>query len=364
MLNHSRKTSSTTMQQQQTGSPEAMQPDRSATSHAGYVIGVDIGGTNLRLALADMSGAILDRWSSSIAGIRSADAVIDLIRNGTERLLQQNLVPRSALQAIGAGAPGITDVDKGVVIATSYLLGWRDVPLQDLLEAAFDVPAAVDNDVNLAALGESWAGAAKGTRDFVFLAIGTGIGAGIVLNGQLFRGMGWAAGEIGYMLVPGASDEPAERGKPGALESVIGGEGIKTQWQHLWRKESTTLPRELTATEVFDGALAGDALAQTLLHQAARMLADAIYNMSLVLNCPLFVLGGGVGMHTALGDATRHHMERWNLRAQLQLTRSVLGPDAQLMGAIRLALDTATSAPIVTVSSQRTKNHSVDGQLT
>jgi glucokinase len=86
--------------------------------------------------------------------------------------------------------------------------------------------------------------------------------------------------------------------------------------------------------------------------------------MSLVLNCPLFVLGGGVGMHAALDDATRHHMERWNLRAQLQVTRSVLGPDAQLMGAIRLALDTADSTPILTVSAHRTKNHSVDEQLT
>ncbi len=341
-----------------------MQPDRSATPDHGYVIGVDIGGTNLRLALADMAGEILDRWSSSIAGIRSADAVIDLIRTGTEHLLQQTAIAKSALRAIGAGAPGITDVDRGVVIATSYLLGWRDVPLQDLLEAAFDVPAAVDNDVNLAALGESWAGAAKGTRDFVFLAIGTGIGAGIVLNGKPFRGMGWAAGEIGYMLVPGASDEPVERGKPGALESIIGGEGIKAQWQRLWQKESTTLPRELTATEIFDGALAGDPLAQTLIDQTARMLADAIYNVSLILNCPLFVLGGGVGMHAALYDATRHHMERWNVRAQLQVTRSVLGPDAQLMGAIRLALDTANSDPILTVSGQRTRNHSVDGQLT
>jgi glucokinase len=338
---HSRKTSST-MQQERIGETEL-----SAASSEGYVIGVDIGGTNLRLALTDRSGAIVGRWSASTAGSRGANAVIDVIRTGVEQLLEEASVPRSALRGIGAGAPGITDVDAGVVIATSYLLGWRDVPLRDLLEAAFGVPAAVDNDVNLAALGESWAGAAKGTRDFVFLAIGTGIGAGIVLNGQPFRGMGWAAGEIGYLLVPGTSDEPVDRGKPGALESVIGGEGIKAQWQQLWKKDSTTLPEKLTATEIFDGALAGDPLAQTVLEQTSRMLADAIYNISLVLNCPLFVLGGGVGLHAALGDATRRQVQRWKLRAPLQLEHSVLGPDAQLMGAIRLALDAANSSSYV-----------------
>src|SRR5882762_6433021 len=104
--------------------------------------------------------------------------------------------PRHTLKSIAVGAPGITDVNEGIVIATSYLMGWRDVPLRALLENAFHVPAAIDNDVNLAAIGESWAGAAKGTRDFVFLAIGTGIGAGIMLNGHPFHGENWAAGEI------------------------------------------------------------------------------------------------------------------------------------------------------------------------
>jgi glucokinase len=338
--------------QRQTGHSEVTPQDSLETADSGYVVGVDIGGTNLRLALADMTGTIACRWSSSVAGSHSADVVIDLIRSGVESLLQQTSVPHSALRAIAAGAPGVTDVDAGVVIATSYLLGWRNIPLRNLLETTLGVPAAVDNDVNLAALGESWAGAAKGTRDFVFLAIGTGIGAGIVLDGQLFRGMDWSAGEIGYMLVPGAPDEPAERGKPGALESMIGGEGIKAQWQRLWHKDGTSLPKESTATEIFDGALRGDPLAQTVLHQSARMLAYAIYNMSLVLNCPLFVLGGGVGMHPALCDATRRITEQWNVRAQSQLTRSTLGVDAQLMGAIRMALDTVTLRSVLPVATQ------------
>ncbi len=124
---------------------------------------------------------------------------------------------------------------------------------------------------------------------------------------------------------------------------MIGGEGIKAQWHRLWHADSTALKKDLTATEIFDGALRGDPLAQSLLHRSARMLADAIYNMSLVLNCPLFVLGGGVGMHAALCDSTRQVLEKWDTRVPMQLRRSVLGEDAQLMGAIRLALDAANS---------------------
>jgi glucokinase len=323
------------------GNTATTQPDRAPSAEAGYVVGVDIGGTNLRLALADQSGAIVAKWSSSTAGVRGADAVVGLICDGVKHLLQQASVPRNALKAIAVGVPGVTDVEEGRVIATSYLLGWRDVPLAAMLEAALNIPSAVDNDVNLAAVGESWAGATQGARDFVFVAIGTGIGAGIVLNHSLFHGAGWAAGEIGYMLVPGTPNAPRKRDEPGALESMIGGEGIRAEWQKLWTADNTTLPREIVASEIFDAALAGDPLAQTILQQSARMLSHAIYNMSLVLNCPLFVLGGGVGLHPALCAATREMLQQWAVRGRPELIPSELGPDAQLMGALRLALDTA-----------------------
>lgn len=308
----------------------------------GYVVGVDIGGTNLRLALADSTGAVVAKWSSSTADTCHAQPVINLIVEGVGRLLQQCSLPQSALRAVAAGVPGVTDVDSGVVIATSYLMGWRDVPMRALLESALGIPAAIDNDVNLAALGESWAGVAKGIRDFVFLAVGTGIGAGIVLNGALFHGMRWTAGEIGYMLVPGAPEEPVEADEPGGLERLAGGEGIRNQWQNQWCKGKTPLPRDLTATQIFDHAVNdGDHLARTILQRSSRALAYAIYNMSLILSCPLFVLGGSVGLHPALSDATELVLRERNGRALPQLTRSALGADAQLTGAIRLALDTA-----------------------
>ncbi len=314
-----------------------------------YVVGVDIGATNLRIALADASGAILEKYSTSTAETRDPGLVVNLIREGVDRMLTQRSMPRAALRAIAAGAPGITDVDAGVVIATSYLLGWRDVPLRDLLESAFGVPTAVDNDVNLAALGESWAGTGQGVRDFVFLAIGTGIGAGIVLNNHLFHGMGWTAGEIGYMLVPGAPDEPTEQDAPGALENLAGGEGIRNQWLRAWNPAKTALPRDLTATGIFDAATRdGDPLAQTILQQTARTLAYAIYNMSLVLSCPLFVLGGSVGLHPALCEAAWAILHQRKARALPEIKRSMLGPDAQLFGATRLALSLDQKAGVPT----------------
>ena len=314
------------------------------------VIGADIGGSNLRLALADGTGAIRGRWSAATTSSRDARAVVGLMREGVNTLLNELSLPHDSLCAIAAGAPGITNADTGVVIATSYLMGWRDVPLRELLESEFGVPATIDNDVNLAAIGEHRAGVAQGTDDFVFLAIGTGIGAGIVLNGQVHRGSIWTAGEIGYMLVPGTSEAPVERGRPGALEGIVGGEGIKAQWQSRWSEKLTSLSLDAAPTQIFDHALGGNPLAQEVLQLAARTLAYAIYNTSLILNPPLFVLGGGVGIHPALGDATRPILDELRARVQPKLLPSSLGADAQLIGAVSVALETASKRLALTSS--------------
>jgi glucokinase len=306
-----------------------------------FVIGVDIGGTNLRLALATASGTIVNRWCRSTAGIREPQAIVRLICDGVDALLMESGCSTRDLRAIAAGAPGITDSESGVVLATSYLMGWKDVPLRDLLEAELNVPAFVDNDVNMAAFGEYSAGSASGVDDFAFLAIGTGVGAGIVLNGEVFRGHGWLAGEIGYMLVPGTGVTAIEEDRPGALEEIVGGEGIRSHWQSRWSEGGTALPREATATQIFDGALAGDALAKELLGLVSRTLAYAIYNIALVLNCPLFVLGGSVGLHSALREAAGAVLVQINTRVQPRLAPSSLGTEAQLNGAVFRAIAVA-----------------------
>ena len=310
---------------------------------AGHVVGIDIGASNLRIALADRKGKVLGKWSSSTEKTSSPQMVLQQIRTGVEHLLRQSSVPHSSLRAVAAGAPGITDGVAGVVIATSFLKGWKNVPLAELLESDLHVPAGVENDVKLAAIGERWIGAARGNGNFVFLAIGTGIAAGIFVNGQLLRGKNFTAGEVGYMVVPGTPETPVKRHMPGALESVIGGEGIKQMW--LRSRDSRRVPaaQDRNATEIFSQAMTGDVLAKHVLEHAARILAYAVYNISVVLNSSLFVLGGGVGSSAPLLHATRRILKQYDEPVLPKLTTSSLGHDAQLMGAIRLALDKAES---------------------
>jgi glucokinase len=307
----------------------------------GHVVGVDIGASNLRIALADMNGTVLGKWSTSTKKTSSPEMVVEQIRDGVQNLLDQASVSRRSLLAIAAGAPGITDVDAGVVVMTSYLKGWKDVPLRSLLESALRVPAAVENDVRMGAIGENWIGAARGVGNFVFLALGTGIAAGVFANGRLIRGTDWTAGEVGYMHVPGTPEEAAGHGAPGSLESVIGGEGIRKQWLCSCNGDGAAATRNLTATEIFERARAGDLAAEGVLNRSAKVLAYAVYNISLVLNCALFILGGGVGMSMPLRDATQRFLEKYSEPVQPKLIISSLGQDAQLVGAIRLALSKA-----------------------
>ena len=309
----------------------------------GHVIGIDIGGSNLRIALADRNGFAIRKWTTTTKNTSSPEMVIKQIRRGVDELLHQTRVSHNSLLAVAAGAPGVTDRDAGVVFATSYLGRWKDVPLASFLKAELKIPAVVENDVKLAAIGEHWTGAARGIPNFVFLAIGTGIAAGIYVNGQLVHGSDWVAGEVGYMIVPGTSDDPPKRGAPGALESMIGGRGIKRQWLSSSGKKESRDGQNLTATGIFYHALAGDQCSKNVLEQSARILAYAIYNISSVLNPSLFVLGGGVGMNGPLLAATRRILEPYKQPSQPKLIASALGQDAQLIGAIRLALDKADS---------------------
>lgn len=318
------------------------------------VVGIDIGGTNLRIALADGNGTSLGKWATSTKETASPQEVIRLIRKGVAQLLQQTSVPRSSLRGIAVGAPGVTNRDAGLVVATSYLHGWKNVPLAALLQVELQCPVVVENDVKLAAIGEHWLGAAHGVPNFVFLAIGTGIAAGIFVNGQLVHGQDWIAGEVGYLIVPGTCETPSKPGEPGPLESIIGGEGIRQQWLTSSQTNGGPLPQDFTATAIFYHALAGNPQAAEVLDRTARILAYAVHNISAVLNPSLFVLGGGVGTNGPLTRATQRILQGYTQPSHPQLVISALGPDAQLTGAIRLALDqAATRSEHSTLSAAR-----------
>jgi len=311
----------------------------------GCVAGVDLGGTNIRLAIADLDGKILARWNVSTRGNRTPKKIVALIQSGLRHLIRQTGVAENKVLAVGLGAPGITDVQAGIVISAPHLQEWQSVPLRDMLESKLGIPAAIENDVNTAALGESWAGSAKGVSNFIFLAIGTGIGAGIYIADRLYHGSEWAAGEVGYLLVPGAPVAPMAIDKPGALELLIGGNGIEKTWRQICRNGSRNGHgnSQLKPTQVFELAEHGDPRARGLLQSTAQVLAHAISNMSVLLNTSLVVLGGAIGSSEPLLRATRKLLDR-NELARPRLAISLLREDAQLYGAIRLGLDQVESS--------------------
>jgi len=317
---------------------------------ASLVVGLDIGGTNIRLVVANLQGRVLARMSQAIGVASTPQQIVVAVKTYIRKLFEETGLPITQLKAIGAGVPGITNLDTGVVKAAPFLSEWKDVPFRAMLEEQLHVPAVVENDVNLAALGEATAGNARGEKDFIFLAIGTGFGAGIMLRGKLHHGADWAAGEVGYLRLCGGSE--AIDDDIGPLESLIGGPAIERAWRHL--SAGTAYSMELSATDVFELAQTGVVPAVDLLEQTASLLSTAIFNISLVLNCPLFVLGGGVGSSEVLQRAIAKRLRLSKNLVNPRIEISSLGQDAQLIGAVKLALDMLdTSDALVLHSTSR-----------
>ncbi|MGB9406197.1 MAG: ROK family transcriptional regulator [Terracidiphilus sp.] len=307
----------------------------------GYVASADIGGTKLRMMLTDLDGSVMARWSV-LLGVKqkTPEGVCGLITEGLETMCRQSQTPLQKVLRLVAGAPGITNVTEGVVLSAPNMEGWENVPLRALLEEQTKVSCSIENDTNLAALGEHWQGVAQGVDDFIFIALGTGVGAGIFLNGQLYHGAQWSAGEIGYFGVSGSERGPMRTREKGQLEQAIGGRGIQEEWLRALRAVGSQVEGELTslkATQVFDLAKEGDSRAIEVLRFVARVLANMITDISLLLNLDMVVLGGGVGTHPSLCRETDNLVQRHEF-ARPALRSSGLGTEAQLYGAIALGL--------------------------
>jgi glucokinase len=318
------------------GKPNGGRPPRLIEfngDHA-FVAGADVGGSTVRVALADLKGKIRGRWSLELGPVRTPKLITEAIATGIQELCQKTDIPKKKIVELAAGAPGITDVRSGRVLSAPNLTGWHDVPLREMLAEKSGISTTVENDVNLAALGEHWCGIARNVASFVFLAMGTGIGAGIMMNGQLYHGCNWSAGELGYLMIPGLPHNSLAIDRLGALESAIGGRSIERAWRE--RTSAKNGIRALKASEILQTGEKGDRVARELLDSSAEFLAVAITNMNLVLDVPLVVLGGGVA-NEALHKATATYLS-CNEFARPKLVLSSLGADAQLMGAIRLAL--------------------------
>ena len=262
-------------------------------------LAVDLGGTQLRTAIVDRSGAIRAHAVTATKAQDGPTAVIAQIVAAIRAL--RATAPACAVLGLGVGAPGPLDPIAGISIAPPTLAGWHDVPLAALLEEQLGIAVTVENDANAAALGEWRFGAGSGTSSMVFVTVSTGIGGGVIADGRLLHGRRGLAAEIGHMTIADDSDEPCFCGVRGCWESLASGSALDRRAARL--AASGAAPRLLelagagpvTGHHVTQAAMQGDPQAKALLAAAARWLGVGIVNLLHLYSPERVVVGGGLG---------------------------------------------------------------------
>ena len=304
----------------------------------GWVAGVEITRDVLRFLLADLNGQELAQTETVIEKSRSTPRQIcRKIAKGLCQLLRKRGLSRSRLFRVMVGVPAIVNVDEGTVLAFTALQDWNKVPLGPMLARELKCPVLVDNDTNLAAQGEFHCGAARGESDFVFITIGDGVGAGVFLNGRIYRGSQWSAGEIGYLRVPDISREHPSIHKYGKLETALSASGILKSWRAS-AQASSSRSRVIRVTDIWDLAASGNPEAKRILRQRATVLADVILDLALILNPNLILLGGEVANHPVLLREVNALLEGSEF-AVSRVALGDLGAPAVLLGAVAISLE-------------------------
>jgi glucokinase len=314
-------------------------------SDAFVVLGVDMGGTKMYGALSDLGGHILDEVNVSRHGTSGEDS-FNYLTNLIDRLLSSQRIEGRKVRGIGVGAPGVTLHKEGIV-TWAYTLHWDKFPLKAKLAERYDLPITVDNDVNLAALGELWFGAGQDVQNMILIAIGTGIGAGVIIDGALYRGSQEASGEIGNM-VPGREFLGKNYQDFGALESAASGTGIAARARELL--ESQRSPQELldlTAEDVFEAGRKREPWAWTVIDETVDYLAIAIANLVSFFDPELVVLGGGVSRSADMLIAPILARINGVIPKPPKLVVSDLGLKATVMGAITNVLHNTSNFYVV-----------------
>jgi glucokinase len=296
----------------------------------GLVLGVDIGGTKTALLAWDLAtGAVLAQDVFPTPSEIGPEAMVDSLVEASDALLTGCGQERASLRGVGVAVPGLVDAEAGVVLTAGNLAGWSQVPLCDLLQAKLQIPAIIEHDANAAALGERWRGAARDLESFAFVALGTGIGVGIVLNGQLHRGAHNAAGELGDLVV-GREFLGQERDGQGNLAQLIGGKALR-------RRAKQATGDDLSAADAITLA-DEDAKLAAMADEVDDYLAMAIIAISALLDPEAIIVGGGTAeAGEDLLDPVRERVAR-EVPAPPVIIASALGSEAQLYGAVFAAL--------------------------
>ena len=293
-------------------------------------VGVDIGGTKTALLAWDLTtSVVLAQDVFPTATEIGPEAMVDRLVAAVDVLLGGCVRDREQLRGLGVAVPGLVDVAAGIVLTAGNLDGWSRVPLRDLLAAQLHIPVAIEHDANAAALGERWRGAARTLESFAFVALGTGIGVGIVVNGKLYRGAHHAAGELGDLVV-GREFLGQERGGQGNLAQLIGGKTLR-------RRAKQATGDDLSAAEVISQAET-DAELAAMADEVDDYLAMAIIAIAAFLDPEAIIVGGGTAeAGEDLLDPVRKRVAR-EVPALPLIIASALGSEAQLFGAVFAAI--------------------------
>ncbi len=315
-------------------------------SNGKHFIGIDLGGTNIQAGIVSRNGKIIARDKIKTKAAEGSDVVIKRICQVVTDVMKKSNMDHDAIQSIGVGAPGAIDVEKGIILNAPNLR-WTNLPLTEILSRELQAPVVVDNDANVGAWGECKAGAGTGFDDMMGIVVGTGIGACIILGGNIYYGHFKTAGEIGHTII----DANAPLGMR-TVENLASRTSIVNQLTQLIQCNHQSVITELTGgdlSKIRSKVLAEslkrkDPLAREVISQAAKIVGTAIANAVTLLSLPCVVVGGGVT--EALGkpwvDEIRAAFEKFAFPSELKSCKilpSALGDDAGVVGAAMLARD-------------------------
>ncbi|HEL2323024.1 TPA: ROK family glucokinase [Streptococcus suis] len=314
------------------------------------IIGIDLGGTSVKLAILTTEGEIQEKWSIKTNILDEGSHIVPDIIDSIKQRFETHGLTKNDFLGIGMGSPGVVDSEAGTVIG-AYNLNWKTLQLvKEQFETALSLPFFIDNDANVAALGEQWVGAGNNNPNVVFMTLGTGVGGGVIAAGNLIRGVKGAGGELGHITVD--FDEPfaCTCGKKGCLETVASATGIvnlSRRYADQYAgdaklKQMIDDGQDVTAKDVFDLAKEGDDLALIVYRHFSEYLGVACANIAAVLNPAYIVLGGGV---SAAGEFLLDGVRKVfaensfpQIKESTQIVLATRGNDAGVLGAASLVL--------------------------
>lgn len=318
----------------------------------GLVGAIDMGATHVSIAVADYAGRIRQESEFPLDIKYGPEACLATADQNLRRMLEGQGLSMSDLSAVGIGVPGPVITEAGMVLAPPIMPGWDRYPIRASMEETWNLPVTLNNDAELGALGEWAYGAGRGERNIAYIKVGSGVGAGLILNQQIYGGTMGAAGEIGHLTID-PNGPPCNCGNHGCLEAFSGGHAIAKQGQQLARSGRRTLLANLpiekiTAFEVAEAARRGDIHAQEILARAGTYIGIAIAGLINLFNPSVVIIGGGVAqVGDILTAPIRQAVRERAMRASEQsvrITTGMLGRRSVLIGATVQAVNVAIHA--------------------